>query len=63
MNEQQRSTLIKLVHQVQAKPSDFTIQSVGHLDKTWEYARTFRGLEVCHILYQVINNDVHGHFV
>lgn len=47
MNEGQRRTLINLVNQVKEKPSSFTFQSVSQLDKTWEYARTFRGLEVC----------------
>lgn len=46
MNEDQRWTLINLVNHVKSKPDDFTLQSVGQLDKTWEYARTFRGLEV-----------------
>ena len=50
MNDAQKSTLIKLIHQVQSKPADFTLQSVGHLEKTWEYARTFRGVEVCSCL-------------
>jgi hypothetical protein len=52
MNERQRENLINLVKKLKQEPSEFTIQSVDHLDKIWAHARAFRGLPVRWITVQ-----------